>query len=146
LALLAGLYTSAPALAQKNSADVVKATATADKPDANGKQTVTITLAITRPWHIYANPVGNKDLLDTQTTASVTAAGKPTKANVAFPPGKLQKDDVVGNYKIYEDTVTIKATVVRAKDDTGPLAVELKFHACNANTCLMPGKVKLDVK
>ena len=38
------------ALAQaKKSDSVVKATATADKPDAQGKQTVTITLEIKKP-------------------------------------------------------------------------------------------------
>ncbi len=41
LVMLAGLLTGSPAHAQKTSADAVKATATADKPDADGKQTVT---------------------------------------------------------------------------------------------------------
>ncbi len=58
------MLTSSSAHAEKTSADVVKATATADKPDADGKQTVTITLNIEKPWHLYANPVEVKELLD----------------------------------------------------------------------------------
>jgi uncharacterized protein len=146
LVILTGAVTSVAADPPKSSVDVVKATAFADKPDADGKQTVAITLTIAKPWHLYANPVGNKDFLDTQTSVSVNAAMKPTKVEVTFPAGKLQKDAVVGDYKIYEDTVTITAAVVRAKGDTSPLAIEVKINACNDNTCLLPGKIKLDVK
>ncbi len=146
LVLLTGVLSTASADPPKNSVDVVKATVTADKPDAEGKQTVTITLNIAKPWHLYANPVDNKDLLDTQTVVNVSAATKPAKVDLTFPAGKLQKDDIVGDYRIYEDTVTIKAAVVRAKGDTSPLAVEVKINACNDKTCLLPGKIKLDVK
>ena len=48
-----------PAFAAPLKSDsVVKATAAAAKPDADGKQTVTLTLAIDKGWHLYANPVG----------------------------------------------------------------------------------------
>jgi DsbC/DsbD-like thiol-disulfide interchange protein len=146
LVMLASLLTGSPAQAQENSADVVKATATADKPDADGKQTVTITLSIAKPYHLYANPVGLKDLESTQTVITVSAATKPSKVDIAYPAGKLEKDDVVGDYKIYEDTVTVKATVVRAKGDTSPLTVEVKLQACNSQTCLLPGTIKVPVK
>jgi uncharacterized protein len=147
LVVLAGLFTESPVQAQKdNSANVVKATATADNPDADGKQTVTITLAITKPWHLYANPVDNKDLTETQTVINVSAATKPSKVDIAYPAGKLKKDDIAGDYKIYEDTVTFKATVVRAKGDTSPLTVEVKVQACDDNRCLLPGTIKVPVK
>jgi DsbC/DsbD-like thiol-disulfide interchange protein len=147
LVMLAGLLTSSPAFARApTSADVVKATATADKPDADGKQNVTITLTIDKSWHLYANPVELKDLVDTQTTVSISAAEKLAKVNIAYPPGKLHEDQIVGNFRIYENTVTIKATVVRAKGDTSPLNVEVKVQACNDNTCLLPGTIKVPVK
>ena len=47
---------------------MVKVTASADRPDADGKQSVTISLAIDKGWHTYANPVGLSDLADVQTT------------------------------------------------------------------------------
>jgi len=53
--------------AAPDSKDAVTITATADKPDADGKQTVTLTLAIDAGWHLYANPVGNEDLKSVQT-------------------------------------------------------------------------------
>ena len=69
LALLAAL--AAPVSAQpKGSDSVVKATATASKPDADGKQTVTITLTIDPKYHLYANPVGNQDFDSNQVVAS----------------------------------------------------------------------------
>ena len=46
-------------------------------------------------------------------------------------------------HKIYEDKVTIKATVKRAKDDTSPLEVSIKFQACNDRMCLLPTTVKV---
>jgi uncharacterized protein len=128
------------------SADVVKATATADKPDAEGKQTVTITLTIEKPYHLYANPVGVKELADTQTVVTISAGNKPIKVNVTYPEGKLKKDEVVGDYKIYEDMATIKATVVRAKEDTSPLIVEIQCQACTDKQCLLPGTLKVPVK
>jgi hypothetical protein len=143
---VASLLTASTAYSQKNSADVVKATATADKPDADGKQTVTITLNIEKPWHLYANPVGLKDLTDNQTVVTFNAGGKAIKANVTYPEGKLLKDDIVGDYKVYEETATIKATVVHAKDDTRPLTVEVRVNACNDKRCLLPGTITVPVK
>ncbi len=145
LAILAGLFLCSPAMAEKTSAEVVKATATADKPDADGKQTVTITLVIDKPFHIYANPIDNKDMVREQTELKITAA-KPAKVAVNFPAGKVQKDTVLGDYKIWEGTVTIKADVVRAAGDTGPLAIELTVNACTDKLCLQSGTIKLEVK
>ncbi len=142
-ALLLGLAAgSAPA--QGTASDsVVKASAKASKPDEEGNQTVTITLDITdNRYHLYANPVGNDMLKSTQTTVRFTTklAGD---AKVEYPPGKLTKDDVVGNYKIYEGTVTIKAKVRRTKGDTSPLALTVKLQACTDKACLSPATVKV---
>ena len=65
-----------PALAAPLKSDsVVKATAAAEKPDANGKQVITLTLAIDKGWHIYANPVGAEDFASVQTTVKAKAKG-----------------------------------------------------------------------
>src|SRR3954471_6560011 len=98
-ALLLGL--GAGSAAGQGSDSVVKASAKASKPDDEGNQTVTITLDITdNRYHLYANPVGNDMLKSTQTTVRFTTrlAGDP---KVEYPQGKLTKDDVVGDYKIY---------------------------------------------
>ena len=122
LSLLAVLVGNAgTALAQaKKSDSVVKVEAKADKPDADGKQTITITLDIEKPWHVYANPVENEDLaVNAQTVVNITSKNKLESVKVTYPVGKLYKDEVA-NYKIYEGKVTIKAQVKRAGVITVP--------------------------
>jgi hypothetical protein len=145
------LLISAPlALAQKSktSESVVKVTAKADKPDADGKQVVTITMGIDKDWHTYANPVGLEDLQDSQTVVEFGGKTKPASVKIDYPKGKVQKDEVVGNYSIYEGKIEIKATVQRAKGDRGPLEVKVKFQACSdvTKTCLVPATVSLKVE
>jgi hypothetical protein len=132
----------------KNSESVVKVTAKADKPDADGKQVVTITMGIDKDWHTYANPVGHDDLQESQTVVEFGGKSKPASVKIDYPKGKVQKDEVVGNYSIYEGKIEIKATVQRAKGDTGPLEVKVKFQACSdvTKTCLVPATVNLKVE
>jgi DsbC/DsbD-like thiol-disulfide interchange protein len=129
----------------KKSDSVVKVTATADKPDGDGKQVVTVMLTHNEGWHTYANPVGQDDLAAAQTTVTVNAKTKPEDVKVDYPEGKVIKDKIVGDYKVYADKVTIKATVKRAKGDTSPLEVSVKIQACTAKECLIPATVKLTV-
>lgn len=130
----------------KKSDTVVKAEAKADKIATDGTQLVTITLTIDKGWHIYANPIGNDDLEGAQTRASVSSKNKLQDVKVEYPKGKLVKEMGVGEFKIYEGTVTIKATVRRAQGDTEPLDVEVKVQACGDSQCLLPATVKLTAK
>jgi uncharacterized protein len=130
----------------KKSDSKVKITASADKPDANGKQTVTITLNIDAGWHTYANPPGPADFAGIPTEVTISAEKKPKKVAVDYPKGKLVKDPKQGDYRVYEGKVTIKAVVERAKGDASPLDVKVKIQACNENSCLFPATVKLAVK
>src|SRR6185369_34341 len=114
--------------ARKSDA-VVKVSATAEKPDAAGKQVVTVTLAIDDGWYTYGNPVGNKDMESSETTIEVSGKGKPKVLKVEYPKGTTKKDrllDMDIEYLIYEGKVTIKATVQRGADDTEPLEVTAK--------------------
>ncbi len=127
------------------SDDKVKVAASATKPDADGNQVVTLTLDIEKPWHLYANPVGNDDLADSQVVVAINAKVKPESVKIDYPEGKVVKDAAVGNYKIYEDKVTIKAQVRRSKGDSGPLEVSIKLQACSDKGCLLPATVKVQV-
>jgi hypothetical protein len=129
----------------KKSDAVVKVSASADKPSADGKQTVSVVLAHDPGWHTYANPVGQEDLANAQTTVSVSAKAKLEDVKIEYPPGKVVKDKLVGDYKVYEEKTTIKAVVKRAAGDTGPLEVTVKFQACTDKQCLLPSTVKLTV-
>lgn len=131
----------------KKSDSEVKVSAKAGKIDDTGKQMVTVTLAINKGWHVYANPVGNADLRSSQTVVTVTGKEKLEQAKVDYPEGKIINDKLVGNYRTYEGQVDIKATVQRAKGDTGPLEVSVRFMACHdKGICLLPATVKLTVK
>ena len=133
------------ALAQvKKSDSVVKVDAKADKPDANGKQIITITLDIDKPWHIYANPVENEDLANVQTVVKIASKNKLEDVKVAYPSGKLQNDAGV-KYKTYEGKITIKAEVKRARGDNSSLEVSIKLQACNDKTCLFPAMIKKEL-
>ncbi len=139
------LCDSATAMAQaKKSDSVVKVDAKADKPDVDGKQTVTITLDIENGWHVYANPVENEDLTNAQTVVNVASKGKLENVKVEYPAGKLQQDSGE-KYKILEGRVTIKAQVKRSKDDSSPLEITITLQACNDKTCLLPATIKKEL-
>jgi hypothetical protein len=122
----------------------VKATATATKAGADGKQTVTITLNIEKGWHLYANPVNhNKEFLDqNRTVVKIAAKEKLKSVKVTYPEGKLKTQDD-DKYDVYTDVVKIEAEVVRARGDTSPLEISIDVNACNKSVCLERGTLKL---
>jgi DsbC/DsbD-like thiol-disulfide interchange protein len=146
LVLVAAVEPSQRVAAQgpSKSDKVVKVTVKADpdKPGADGQQVVTVTMVVDKGWHIYANPVGQKDLESAATVVKVGAKIPPV-LKVEYPKGKTVKDKVLGDYNVYEDKVAIKATVKRAEGDKGPLEVGVTFQACNDKSCLLPATVKL---
>jgi DsbC/DsbD-like thiol-disulfide interchange protein len=143
---LTGAFPGSPAWAVTKSDSKVKIKASAGKPDADGKQVVTIKLKIEKPWHIYANPLGQTDFPGVETKVTVSARQKPAKVSIEYPKGKAYKDPSgEGTIYIYEGEVTIKAVVQRAKGDTGPLDVTLKLQA-TGKTCLLPATVKVKVE
>lgn len=128
----------------KRSDSVVKATATADKPDAQGKQTVTLMLRIENPWHVYANKLP-EDFPGRPTTVSVEAKTKPDSVKIDYPPGKPVKDKMFGEYHIYEDKAEIKILVQRARGDNGPLTLSVKVQACSDKQCLVDSTIPVKV-
>ena len=149
--LLAGALAAAvgvPAAGAGGKKSYVKVDAKATKPDAEGRQVVTVTLDIEKPWYAYANPVGQEDLEQSQTQVKIASkGGKLEEAKIEYPPGKPKKDSVVGDYRIYEEKVQITGLVRRAKGDTGPLEVTVKYMTCHPKgQCLPPETVKLPVE
>lgn len=148
--LLAGLtlvclLAPTPALAQKSDSKV-KITAEVSKPDAEGKQVVTLNLTIEKGWHLYANPIGNKDLESAQTKVTLKGGQELKDVKIEYPVGKVHKDSVVGDYSVYEGSVVIKAQVRRASGDASPLEASVAIQSCNDKTCLLPATVKVPVK
>ena len=105
------------------SADKVKVTAVATKPDAEGKQTVTITLDIENGWHLYANPV-NCEFLELEQVVVKIVAKEEAKVKVNYPAG-MTRFAGRERYDTYERTVKVQATVARTKGDSSPLEIKI---------------------
>jgi uncharacterized protein YyaL (SSP411 family) len=129
------------------SADVVHATATLGPADKDGKRPLTVTLKIDKPWHIYANPVGNDDLELARTTIEVYADGKKLSTKVDYPKGSAEKDDKGAEYRVYEGEVPIAGTVTAG--DAKEMEVRVKVQACTSGEngrCLLGTTLKVPVK
>jgi DsbC/DsbD-like thiol-disulfide interchange protein len=141
------IFANLPVDAQGRRSDSeVAITATATKPDASGKQVLTIVMKHNKGWHTYANPVGNEDFDSNKTVLSVQAKMKPLAIKVNYPTGTVHKDKVVGDYNIYEGQTQIQATVQRGQGDTSALEVSVRIIACHdKGVCLLPATVRLTV-
>jgi uncharacterized protein len=146
LCVVAGLAFAWAAFADAGGAtkseSKVKASVEAAKVEKDGKQTVTITLAIEKGWHLYANPVNNDLLENAQTTVKVK--GKVTEVRVKFPEGRMQADKTQ-KYNVYEGTVKIPVTFKRAAGDTSAIEINVGVSACDDKLCLEPSTIKLTV-
>jgi hypothetical protein len=129
-----------PPKTPKDSSDVVSAKVTVSEP-AEGKRTVTLTLAVAEGWHIYANPVGSEDLLDSQTRLTVLVDGKQAKTEVVYPKGKSITDAAGAKYSVYEGTTTLTATIPAGKNAL--IEARVKFIACKDGKCLLPATLKV---
>jgi DsbC/DsbD-like thiol-disulfide interchange protein len=139
--LTLGAANSAHAQGKKSDA-VVKVKAEAGTPNADGTTPVHIHLTIDKGWHIYANPAGSEDFAESATTVTVGGAAKVE--GIEYPPGKLIHDKTLGDYKVYEDKVTITAKVRRPAGG-GAIDLAVKVGACNEQKCLVPATIKVSV-
>jgi uncharacterized protein len=151
LPLILAVLLAIPAAAQnpakgKRSDSFVKVTPTAEKLDESGKQVVVLKIEVDKHWHIYANPVDNSDFARNATKVKISGKSNPETTHIEYPKGKLVEDKTVGDYRIYEGTISIKASVRRAANDKEPLEVSVTFSACDdKGNCLLPATVKLTV-
>ena len=125
----------------RRSDAVVKVSAQAGMPDADGKQALTVTLKIDDQWHIYANTLP-KDFPGIPTSIKVGARSKIEDVKVDYPEGKWIKE---GEYNAFEGTVPIKVNLRRSKGDNSPLEVTVSFQSCTKTSCLFPATVKQTV-
>ena len=142
LGLMSALVMTANAGEKSDSK--IKATVAPSKVGADGKQKVTITIAIQKSWYIYANPVKSEDFEDNATRITFLKGKDKLPATVSYPVGKTKEAGKI-RYNIYEDKVVIDAVVQRAAGDTGPLTVAIEINSCSGGTCLAPATVRLMV-
>jgi DsbC/DsbD-like thiol-disulfide interchange protein len=116
----------------------VKVSVTAEKPDADGKQVISVTLEMEPGWHIYANPTEHEFFEKEATKVKASIDGKPVDVKVDYPKGKVIEDKVIGNFRVYSKAVTLKGTVQRPKGDNHPLKVKVGFQQCNEKGGCLP--------
>lgn len=124
----------------KASSDVVTAEIAVGE-ESEGKRKVVVTLRVAEGWHVYANPVGNDNLLDSQTVVTLFVDGKAAKADVTYPKGKEHRDAAGDRYNVYEGKVVATAAV----NATGIAKVEarVKVTACSNGQCLLPSVLRV---
>jgi uncharacterized protein YyaL (SSP411 family) len=113
----------------------------------NGIESFTIRIIIKDGWHIYANPVENKILLESATQIELLIDGKPAaKADFEYPKGELKKEKD-GDYRTYEGKIGIVIKLNHADTkDAKTITARVKVVACNDKTCLKPSTIKVDAK
>jgi uncharacterized protein len=113
------------------------------KETTGEKRVLEVTLTVEAPWHLYANPVKNEGLVESQTRLVVKQKGKPVEAKVTYPEGSKHTDSTGESYLIYEKSVTLK---VELEKSTDPLEIEVQVQACSDTTCLKPAVLKQTTK
>jgi uncharacterized protein len=132
----------AVALAQPGgSTSVVKTSATLEK-SAAGKDVVVVRFAVEKPWHIYANPVGNEGQETSRTTIDIVGKTKPNSVQVEYPRGS-DYEEFGEKLKVYEGAFEIRAIVEREPGDKGPLEAVVRFGACKEKECLPRAIVRI---
>jgi hypothetical protein len=129
-----------PARTPAKTDSVVEVTVAAEKPDADGKQVLTVTLDVEPGWYIYANPVGDELFEKAQAKVEVTREGKLIAVKFDYPEGKLIKEELI-EYRVYERKVAIKGTLQRGKDDSRPLKVSVRFQGHSRKFVCLPRTV-----
>jgi hypothetical protein len=126
----------------KESADVVKAVVKLGEKTPKGDREFTLTLTMASGWHIYANPVENDTLAESQTEVTVMSGKTALMTKVTYPKGKIvnDSDPMIGKYVIYEGTTTISGTIPTGKED---LEFRVKVNACTEKTCLLQSVLKI---
>lgn len=124
----------------KESADVVKAEIT-EGLEANGKRKVVVRLTIADGWHIYANPVGNDLLIESQTEISVYVEGKLVKTDVGYQKGKEYTDTAGEKYNVYRGGTEMTAVIGAPR--ASKIEARVKVTACKDGKCLLPSVIKI---
>lgn len=129
-----------PAGTPRRSGDVVHMQAT-----LVGRE-IRLVLTVDKPWHLYANPPGGKDLAGSATRVEVLQNGKVLAAQWNYPTGTPTRDAIAGEYRIYAGETTLTGTLDSFDPQAGTLTVRVTVLACTTGKCLLPSTVTQTVK
>ncbi|SIN79879.1 hypothetical protein SAMN05444166_0924 [Singulisphaera sp. GP187] len=108
---------------------------------------VNLTVKVKEGWHLNANPAGSENLIPTTVTL---ARNQPaTLGKVEYPAGEARVlEPGSAPVPLYEGTVTLKVRVrleAEAKSVPDALTFEIRYQACNDNSCLAPASLAVRV-
>jgi hypothetical protein len=95
--------------------------------DRAGRQKVSVILQIEKGYHLIGRNV-TKDLEPARLRIEFSQNGKAVQASSGYPFGKKVKDEILGDYTIYQGEVMIIAEVRRAPGETGPLEAVIRMQ------------------
>lgn len=101
-----------------------------------------VRFAVKKGWHVNANPASDKHLRPT--VLSAEAGSEIQLTEVSYPqPVKFEMAGEV--IDVYEGIVVIKGKVMPSANGSKEPVLRLDYQACNEETCLPPGKLRLPV-
>jgi hypothetical protein len=108
-----------------------------------------VTLTIKDGWHVYANPVGDENLIPTTLGLAPDQPAKLVK--VTYPPGveKVLASGGPERVALYEGSVELTARVrldPEAEAIPDALRLVLRHQACNDRACLAPARLTVPVE
>ncbi len=106
---------------------------------ANGK--VVVTLKIADGWHIYANPVGNEKLLESQTEMTVFVNGEALEGRGDVPEGEGTQGHRGRQVQRVRGRGGMAAISARLRD--AKIEARVKVIACKDGKCLLPSVIKV---
>jgi hypothetical protein len=127
-----------------NKKEIVIVSATATKPDAEGRQQITFVLDIKPGVYLWANPVQNPDLEAARTTIRFPSQKRFQSAKIEYPPGKrvMEGQDI---FYLYEGKTVIKALVTRMAGDNDPVEAIVRCYPFSKVLSYGPEEIKVKI-
>jgi hypothetical protein len=126
--VVAILVPAAKAQSEKSKTSTyAKVQAVASKPDANGRQVVTVTIDIDEGYFLIGHTVCD-DMVPWQFKMKLQIEGKPLPAEIAYPSGTLEKNELVGDYTTYRGKIVATAVIRRTVGDTASMEVAVTMQ------------------
>jgi uncharacterized protein len=121
----------------------------AQQPAAGQVLRATLSIAIKKGWHIYANPTG-LDLLN-PTTLVLEPGQAATDLRVTYPPGQTKVLGSLGTEKValYEGRINIPFRVTLPREGgAGKTTVKLRLNCqpCDEMVCLPPASLAIPLE
>ncbi|VTS06869.1 : DsbC [Tuwongella immobilis] len=108
-----------------------KATVTSKTTDDGRKLSIRVTVKLDPGWTVLANPSGNPKISTGQLRVRVHDKERFDSVEVRYPKGTPIKDDLLGEFNVYRDTVLVEVDITRRPNDTRAVKLDTRVLAFN---------------